>query len=80
VARYLEGVPRDVVDKITHLNAMRLFSYDPFPLRSREKCTAGALREEAKGHDVSLVSKGLKKHETTVAVYDNDFVKVPSGA
>jgi hypothetical protein len=32
------------VDKITHLNAMRAFRYDPFVHRPREQCTVGALR------------------------------------
>lgn len=37
---------------------MRLFSYDPFSVRPREQCTVGALRAEAAGVDVSLVSRG----------------------
>ena len=43
----------DDIDRITHLNAMRHFSYDPFTsLGGRENCTVGALRAEAAGHDV----------------------------
>jgi hypothetical protein len=34
------------IDKITHLNAMRTFQYDPFAHRPRERCTVGALRGE----------------------------------
>jgi predicted TIM-barrel fold metal-dependent hydrolase len=41
------------VDAITHENAMRFFRYDPFSIRPRERCTVGALRAEAVGHDVS---------------------------
>ncbi|HYA67674.1 MAG TPA: hypothetical protein VED63_02980, partial [Acidimicrobiales bacterium] len=52
--KYLAGVPDADVNKITHENAMRLFRYDPYPLRRRELCTAGALRAEADGVDVSL--------------------------
>jgi len=43
-----------VLDKITHLNAMRIFRFDPFSVRRREECTVGALRELAKGRDISF--------------------------
>jgi predicted TIM-barrel fold metal-dependent hydrolase len=56
--------PTDLTDheinEITHLNAMRFFQYDPFSIRPREKCTVGALRAEAAGHDVSIQSKGRR--------------------
>jgi hypothetical protein len=78
VAAYLEGVPAEDVAKMTHQNAMRLFSYDPFAIRPRERSTAGALRAEVAGHDVSIVAKGLKVHETTLKVYDEDFTKAVS--
>jgi hypothetical protein len=39
---------------------MKFFQYDPFKIRPREKCTAGALRAEAVGHDVSIVAKGRR--------------------
>jgi hypothetical protein len=35
------------INKITHLNAMRHFSFNPFATRPRENCTAKALRAEA---------------------------------
>ncbi len=38
----------EVINKITHLNAMREFSYDPFSILGRENCTVGALRALAK--------------------------------
>jgi hypothetical protein len=44
---------------------MRLFSYDPFATRPRERCTVGALRREAAGRDVSPVSFGQKEHKVT---------------
>ncbi len=50
----------DEIDKITHLNAMRFFRYEPFSIRPRERCTVGALRAEAAGHDVSIVAKGRR--------------------
>jgi hypothetical protein len=55
--KYIEGVPDDEIDKITHLNAMKHFSFDPFSVRPREKCTVAALREEAADVDTSLVSR-----------------------
>ena len=50
----------DEINQITHLNAMKFFQYDPFSIRPREKCTAGALRAEAVGHDISIVAKGRR--------------------
>ena len=46
---------------MTHLNAMRHFSYDPFSiLGGRERCTVGALRATAAGHDVAIRSTKAK--------------------
>ncbi len=60
LSKSLVGVPDDEVDKITHLNAMRIFHFDPFAVRPREQCTVGALRAEAAGVDVSLKSAGVR--------------------
>lgn len=49
----VKSLPRTTIDKITHLNAMRLYAYDPFALLGRENCTVGALREAGKDVDVS---------------------------
>lgn len=46
VAKQLEGVPDEVVNKFTHENAMRIYQYDPFASRAKEQCTVGALRAE----------------------------------
>jgi hypothetical protein len=62
--KYLADVPDDEIDKITHLNAMKHFRYDPFSVRPREKCTAGALRAEAADVDTSLVSRA-RGHTST---------------
>jgi hypothetical protein len=43
----LDGVSDDEIDVITHLNAMRVFNYDPFSIIPREQCTVGALRAQA---------------------------------
>jgi hypothetical protein len=40
-------VSEDDINKMTHLNAMRIFNYDPFAVFGREKCTVGALRAQA---------------------------------
>lgn len=55
VARDLDfaGLSDATVDKITHLNAMREFSYDPFTtLGGRQHCTVGALRAQAEHVDI----------------------------
>jgi predicted TIM-barrel fold metal-dependent hydrolase len=63
--RMMEGFePTDLTDdeinQITHLNAMKFYRFDPFSIRPRERCTVGALRAEAAGHDVSVQSKGRR--------------------
>lgn len=37
----------EVINKVTHLNAMREFSYDPFSILGRQNCTVGVLRAQA---------------------------------
>ncbi|HVU71863.1 MAG TPA: amidohydrolase family protein [Mycobacteriales bacterium] len=63
----LAGVPDDEIDKITHANAMRCFGFDPFSVRPREKCTAGALRAEAADVDTEPKSMGRRKAEANAA-------------
>jgi hypothetical protein len=43
-----DTVSDDHINKMTHVNAMRAFRYDPFAHRTREQCTVGALRAEAR--------------------------------
>ena len=47
---------------MTHLNAMKHFSYDPFSVIPKAEATVGALRERVAGHDVAIRStrKGPK--------------------
>ena len=52
------------IQKISHANAMRLFSYDPFSTLGRENCTVGALRASAEGWDVSIQARGIKASKT----------------
>jgi len=65
LSKALVGVPDNEIDKMTHLNAMRIFQFDPFAVRPRDQCTVGALRAEASGVDVSLKSAGLKYERPT---------------
>lgn len=52
VAKLFDGLPTDVVAKITHQNAMRHYQFDPFAHRPPEKCTVAALRAESPDVDV----------------------------
>ena len=54
---HFDGVSDADIDKVTHLNAMEAFSYDPFTaLGGKENCTVGALRALAPDHDVAIRS------------------------
>jgi predicted TIM-barrel fold metal-dependent hydrolase len=72
LAKSLEGVPDEDVNKITHLNAMRHFQYDPFSKIPREQCTVGALRAQAADVDLGYRSSARLKKEGTgpVSVLD----------
>ncbi len=48
------GVPDDELHKMTHENAMRWYSFDPFLHRTKERSTVGALRSEVLGHDIEI--------------------------
>jgi predicted TIM-barrel fold metal-dependent hydrolase len=56
LAAVAAGVPAADLDKITYQNAMRWYSFDPFAVRPKERCTVDALRAEVPGHDVSVKS------------------------
>jgi hypothetical protein len=62
-ARYLDGLPRDEIDKITHQNAMRAFSYDPFSHIPKDEATVGALRAQATDVDTTPVAHGTGKFQ-----------------
>ena len=63
--KYLTGLPDNEINKITHLNAMRHFQYDPFTLTPRDQATVGALRRRAAGWDISPRSTGHFRTTTT---------------
>ena len=56
--KYLADVPDDEIDKITHLNAMKHFQYDPFSVRPREKCTVAraAGRDRRRRHRAEVAA------------------------
>ena len=58
LAESLAGVSDAEIDQMTHLNAMRFFSYDPFSIIGRDDCTVGALRKRATDVDTSEKSSG----------------------
>jgi hypothetical protein len=63
VGVYLDDVPTDEVAKITHRNAMRIFSFDPFAHVPRDQATVAALRAQATDVDLGHRSSArLKKH------------------
>jgi hypothetical protein len=74
----IKDIPKAEVDKMTHLNAMREFRYDPFSILGRENCTVGALRAKAGHVDTKPLSKaGLKPAGDGVsAVTASDVLKV----
>ncbi|HEV3358645.1 MAG TPA: amidohydrolase family protein [Pseudonocardiaceae bacterium] len=65
LAAVADGVSDSDLNKITHENAMRWYSFDPFTHRAREKCTVSALRAEVPDHDVSIKARGTGRKTTT---------------
>ena len=53
LAPALAGLSDAEINQITHENAIRLFSYDPFSHIPKDQCTVGALRAQATDVDVS---------------------------
>jgi len=79
LAESIRGLSDDLVANITHRNAMRLFHFDPFAIRASERCTVGALRAEVAGHDISVVSRGVRERRTTSVGAVLDAVEAMSG-
>lgn len=72
LAGYLDGVSDADIARITHENALRLFSFDLFTHVPRDQATVGALRAQAADVDLGYRSSArLKKEGTdTVTVLD----------
>ncbi len=54
------SVSDDHARKMTHENAMRWYSFDPFAHVPKEDATVDALRRRAAGHDVSVTSRSTR--------------------
>ena len=80
IERY--AVPDADINKITHENAMRWYSFDPFAYVPREQATVGALRKAAEGHDVSIQSRSHRiiAPEEKLEAYRSRARAVLSGA
>jgi predicted TIM-barrel fold metal-dependent hydrolase len=62
IAEYGDALSERELAKITHENAMRIFSFDPFTHLPREQATVGALRAQATDVDMAFRSSPrLKK-------------------
>jgi predicted TIM-barrel fold metal-dependent hydrolase len=57
LAKHFDDTVSEVdINKMSHLNAIRAFRYDPFAHRPKEQCTVGALRAEADAVTTSGIS------------------------
>jgi len=62
LASHMQGLPDEDIVRITHRNAMRVFSFDPFSHVPAEQATVGALRSLAGDVDLGYRSSArLKK-------------------
>jgi predicted TIM-barrel fold metal-dependent hydrolase len=64
------------INKITHENAIRHFSFDPFSVRSRERCTVAALRAEAP--DVDTVTRVGRPPDQSDRDFFRSFNPIPA--
>jgi hypothetical protein len=70
VIKTLVGLSDAQVNKITYENAMSHYHFDPFATRTREQCTAGALRAESPDVDV-ITRVGRPADERDLASWKN---------
>jgi predicted TIM-barrel fold metal-dependent hydrolase len=78
--KYLGDLPDDEVNRITHLNAIRAFSYDPFDHVPKAEATVGALRRKAEGWDVSPKPAAVQRASRTVSLSSINLTGAPAGA
>jgi hypothetical protein len=69
-------LPDDLINKITHENAMRIFRFDPFAHRPKDQCTVGALRAQSPDVDVVTRSPRKKQSNTDITSFVNTASKV----
>ena len=63
-----KDIPREEIDKITHLNALRFMRLDPFAEIDRQDATVGALRRQAAHVDLTPIPGGGLKPEKSNSV------------
>jgi predicted TIM-barrel fold metal-dependent hydrolase len=63
----LAGLSDEDIGKISHRNAMKCYSFDPFKHLQREDCTVRALRAKARHVDLSYTDTGGKGRKPTDA-------------
>lgn len=68
LAAYLGAVSDEDIAKITHENALRIFSFDAFGRVPKEEVTVGALRAQATDVDLGYRSSARLKKEGTETV------------
>lgn len=78
--KYFGDLPDDEVDRITHRNAMRHFSYDPFSRIPKAEATVGALRRRAEGWDVSPKPAAVQRASRAVPLSSVNIAGAPAGA
>ena len=70
----------DEIRKITHENAMRWFSFDPFAHVPKEEATAGALRASVRDHDVSVRARSVRGEKLSPEQTKARFDRLGQGA
>jgi hypothetical protein len=68
-------VPDDEVNRITHSNALRLYSFDMFRHLPKDELTVGALRAQATDVDLGFRSSERLRKSGTEAVTVMDLAK-----
>lgn len=73
----IKDFPREEIDKITHLNAMRFMNIDPFEHIDRKDATVGALRQKAGHVDVTpLPGGGMRPQKTNSVLSTADIYEM----
>ena len=79
----LTAILTDVqINKITHLNAMKFFNFDPLKHHKRQDLTVGALRAKAAADKIDVTprsfggAKPLAEGETPRVVTSGDLMKM----
>jgi predicted TIM-barrel fold metal-dependent hydrolase len=62
----MAGLDDDMINRITHENALRIFQLDPYAHRTREQCTVGALRAEAETAGVDTAPRTMRTREQSL--------------